>query len=241
MSSLKLRLKPGLDPRPYAEAYARDGIVQIRDFMDVETAAAVAEMLETRMTWSIICPDFQGGSLVIDREVVQKFGQEQVTRHLKEVTKRASGGFAYIHLSYSMIDELQAARDPANPVHDLTRWLMGREFLDFGQAVIGAPSVSKVSAQASWYRPGDFLTIHSDSHPTDSRLAAFTLGMTRRWRPDWGGQLLFHDDNGDVSHGYTPGFNVLTLFKVPRSHSVATVAPYAAAPRLSVTGWLRDD
>jgi SM-20-related protein len=34
---------------------------------------------------------------------------------------------------------------------------------------------------------------------------------------------------------------VLTLFKVPMLHSVAPVAPYAAAPRYMITGWLRDD
>ncbi len=241
MTELNLRLKPGLDPAPYAETYARAGIVQVRDFLEPDVAAQIGELLEKRLTWSIVCPDFEGGSLVIDKTVVQKFGQEQVTRHLKEVTKRASSGFAYIHLAYSLLDEYRASRDPANPIHQLTKWLSGPEFLEFGRQVIGADVVTQVSAQASWYRPGDFLTLHSDNHPRDSRLAAFTLGFTRRWRPDWGGQLLIHDDAGDVSHGYTPGFNLLTLFKVPTPHSVATVAPYAASPRLSVTGWLRDD
>jgi SM-20-related protein len=34
---------------------------------------------------------------------------------------------------------------------------------------------------------------------------------------------------------------VLTIFKVPRQHSVGFVAPFAAAPRHSITGWLRND
>jgi SM-20-related protein len=38
-----------------------------------------------------------------------------------------------------------------------------------------------------------------------------------------------------------PAFNCLTLFTVPRPHSVATVAPYAGAPRLSIVGWGRTD
>ena len=73
------------------------------------------------------------------------------------------------------------------------------------------------------------------------RRAAYTLGLTRDWRTDWGGQLLFHDEAGDVPRGLMPRFNVLTLFKTPQWHTVATVAPYAGAPRLSITGWLRDD
>jgi len=104
--------------------------------------------------------------------------------------------------------------------------------------VIGQPQVDGVRVQASNYRPGDFLTLHDDSHRRDDRLAAFTLGFTREWRPDWGGQLLFHDADGQIERGFMPGFNVLTLFRVPRPHSVAPVAPYAAAKRLSLTGWL---
>ena len=73
------------------------------------------------------------------------------------------------------------------------------------------------------------------------RRAAYTIGLTRTWRPDWGGQLMFHDEAGDVVRGLLPRFNVLTLFKVPLLHSVAPVAPYAAAPRFMITGWLRDD
>ncbi len=105
-------------------------------------------------------------------------------------------------------------------------------------AGIGGDPVGGVRAQASNYRLGDFLTLHDDSHQRDDRLAAFTLGFTRDWRPDWGGQLLFHDADGQIERGFTPGFNVLTLFRVPRVHSVAPVATYAAAKRLSLTGWL---
>jgi SM-20-related protein len=53
--------------------------------------------------------------------------------------------------------------------------------------------------------------------------------------------LLFHDQTGGVTRGLAPGFNILTLFSVPQPHSVAQVASYAAAPRLSIVGWLRND
>ena len=70
------------------------------------------------------------------------------------------------------------------------------------------------------------------------RLVAYTIGFSRPWRADWGGQLLLHDEYGDVERGFAPAFNTLTMFRVPRVHSVAPVAPYAGAPRFSVTGWL---
>jgi Rps23 Pro-64 3,4-dihydroxylase Tpa1-like proline 4-hydroxylase len=43
----------------------------------------------------------------------------------------------------------------------------------------------------------------------------------------------------DVTFGLSPRFNALHLFKVPQRHSVSLVAPFAGAPRLSITGWLR--
>ena len=61
------------------------------------------------------------------------------------------------------------------------------------------------------------------------------------WRPDWGGQLMFHDANGVIERGFKPGFNVWTVFRTPRNHSVAQVASYADGKRRSITGWLRDD
>ena len=67
---------------------------------------------------------------------------------------------------------------------------------------------------------------------------AFVFGLTGKWRPEWGGLLLFHDRAGEVERGLVPGMNALTLFRVPRVHSVSLVAPFAPAPRAAVSGWL---
>jgi SM-20-related protein len=163
-----------------------------------------------------------------------------VEQRLQALAGRASQGFAYVYLVYPMILAYLEGRDPGHPLHMVSEFLNGPEFLAFGRAVTGEAGVIKADAQATFYRPGDFLNLHDDSGVGERR-AAYTLGFTRRWRPDWGGQLLFHDAAGDVTRGFAPRFNVLTLFRAPRQHSVAPVAAYAAAPRLSITGWLRDD
>src|SRR4030095_15817893 len=93
-------------------------------------------------------------------------------------------------------------------------------FLDFGRVITGEAGVNRVDAAATWYRPGDFLTLHNDA--IGLRRAAYTLGFTRGWRPDWGGQLLFHDQAGEITRGLMPRFNVLTLFKrLPHSGAQA--------------------
>lgn len=233
-----LRISADLPVEAFAARYAEDGYVQIPVFLEPADAEAVAGLLEP-LTWNIVAPDEKAETLVITPEVIQKFGEAQVRQFLQGALRRAGKTFSFVHMSYALQDEY--LRAPATPIHRTTQFLESRDFLDFGGRVIGAPAVTGVRVQASYYRPGDFLTVHDDSHRKDHRLAAFTLGFTRRWRPDWGGQLLFHDADGNVTRGLAPGFNVLTLFKVPAVHSVAQVASYADAKRLSLTGWLLGD
>ena len=230
-----LRINSDLPIDTFATRFAREGYVQIPAFLAPDDAEAVAGLLEP-LTWNIVAPDETGETLVISPDVIKKFGEAQVRQFLQGAIRRAGKTFSFVHMSYALQDEYP--RGPEAPIHRATEFLESRAFLDLGGRVIGAPEVTGVRVQASYYRPGDFLTVHDDSHRKDHRLVAFTLGFTRRWRPDWGGQLLFHDAEGNVTRGLAPGFNVLTLFKVPTAHSVAQVASYAEAKRLSLTGWL---
>jgi SM-20-related protein len=232
-----IRIREGLEPQGLAQAYAEQGHVQAADFLEADAAAGIADLL-AGLPYALVAPDQRGDTLVITDEAIQKFGEAEVRKFLNDTLRRASGGFAFIHQSYGLQDEYR--HDPANPTAAVTEFLQSRAFLDFGAAVTGR-EVTGVRVQASKYRRGDFLTLHDDSHSKNIRVAAFTLGFTRGWRPDWGGQLLFHDAKGDVVRGFAPRFNVLTLFTVPRAHSVAPVAAYAAQPRYSLTGWLIAD
>lgn len=234
MSLPPIAIRSGLSAEPFARTYGEEGVVQAPDFLEAASAEAIGALLPG-LPYVIVAPDPGGETLVINDEVVRRFGEQQVRSFLEDTIRRASAGFAFIHRSYALQDEY--ARAPDHPAARITEFLQSRAFLDFGAAVIGAP-VDGVRVQASHYRKGDFLTLHDDSHSRDRRLAAFTLGFTRGWRPDWGGQLLFHDEHGDVRRGFAPRFNVLTIFRVPQRHSVAPVAAYATQPRLSLTGWL---
>ena len=236
---LQITLASGLRPADHRAAYERDGVVQIEGVFPPAVADALAGVLERGTSWSLVHSGPAGEHVILRREALEAAGAEEMRKRLTEVARRASRGFGYVYLVYPMIDAYLDGRDPGHPLHALTEFLNSPEFMAFAHAVTGEPVV-KVDAQATHYRPGHFLTLHDD-RGVGERRAAYTIGLTRAWRPDWGGQLLFHDARGDVSRGFAPRFNVLTLFKVPMSHSVAPVAPYAAAPRLTITGWLRDD
>jgi SM-20-related protein len=111
------------------------------------------------------------------------------------------------------------------------------EPLDVLRRVTGNQDVAFADAQLTAYGPGDFLTLHDDAAPATKRTAAYVFGLTKDWRADWGGALLFHDAANLV--GWAPQFNVLNLFAVPQPHSVSLVSAAAAGRRFSVSGWLR--
>lgn len=235
-----LRLNPALDPAAFAEAYARDGLVKIPGVFEPAVVDRLAGILEQTLDWDVICSNEIGGAEILSRARRAELGPDAVAARLHAATLRARTGFAYVHLGYQMTDALVEGRDPGHPIHALTGFLNSPEFIAFGAAVTGETGLTGVDAQATLHRPADFQTLR-DGADLGHRPAGYTLGLTRQWRPDWGGQQLFHDEAGDVEHGFAPAFNGLTLFRAPRSHSVAPVAPYAAAPRLAVTGWLRND
>lgn len=235
----ELELNPALNPSRYAEAYRHEGYVQVPHLLTPEAAAAVGAVLEGGVDWDLFLSGPTGPE-VLNRMELGKLSRDELIRRIGEVDARARTGFAYRYLGYPMITAYLTGRDPGHTLHSVLEFLNSPEVLEFARAVTSEPGVIKLDAQATYYRPSDYLTLHDDTGVGERR-AAYTLGFTRGWRPDWGGQLLFHAPDGEILHGLQPGFNVLTLFRTPKWHSVAPVAGYAGAKRLSITGWLRDD
>jgi len=130
---------------------------------------------------------------------------------------------------------------PDHPIHDLTNFLNSAEFIAFARAIIGDAKVSKIDCFASAYQRGHFLTRHKDEGEKLERRAAYTIGFSRNWQPDWGGLLMFLDDNNDVSRALLPRFNTLTVFDGLKLHAVSPISSFAPQSRLSIAGWFRDD
>lgn len=235
-----IRLNPNLDACAFAEVYRREGVVQIPDFLTPDSAERLEAALKTATPWGLSLTNAGGHGEWLSPETLRTLGRDGVAAKAREALAGARSGFGFSFLSYPIVDALVAGRDPGHPTHALLQLLNSPEARDFCAEVAGESGVTKIDAQATLFRPGDYLTLHDDTGVGERR-AAYTLGLTRAWRTDWGGQLLFHDPDGDVPRGLMPRFNVLTLFRTPQWHTVATVAPYAGAPRLSITGWLRDD
>ena len=126
---------------------------------------------------------------------------------------------------------------PHAPLADLYNFLNSDSTLDWVREVTGYSEITEASAQATRYIPGQFLTRHNDLNADEQRRVAYVMSFTKDWHSDWGGLLQFHTDNGVPRDAWVPGFNTLSMFDVKHVHGVTYVTPFAAQPRLSVTGW----
>lgn len=113
------------------------------------------------------------------------------------------------------------------------------DFIDLARRLTGDDRVAFSDGQVTRYLPGHFLNRHSDANPRTERLYAYVLNLSPQWRAEWGGLLQFLDEAGDITETFVPSFGTLNVFAVPQMHAVSTVAPFAGAPRYSVTGWWR--
>lgn len=241
MPDFDLRLNPDLDTDELAKRYQRDEFVRIDNIFPHEIANAILGVLAKETPWHIVHSDAAGKHKYYNQIEWQQLGQATQQKIFKDVYAKARQGFAYLYYVYPMINMILKGKDPQLPLHDVTKFLNADEFREFVKTVTAEPNVTKIDAQATYYAPGHFLNTHDDTGDIQERRAAYVLGFSKDWRVDWGGQLLFLDENGNPSGGFNQAFNSLSIFKVPRQHIVTQVASFAGKPRYSITGWLRDD
>lgn len=235
--AIDLALNPRLDATELAHEYALRGRVQVRDIIAVETAAGLHAMLRARADWRQVLNS--GDKLVeLDRPTRAALPDAQARALDDAVYAGARSGFQY-RFETVRVPDAAAERDASDdPLARFAAWWSGGAPRDFLRTVTGEPEIAFADAQGTAYAPGDFLTGHDDAFEGKHRLAAYVLGLNPTWRPEWGGLLLFHEDDSRIE-GVSPGFNTLSLFRVGQMHSVSEVTRAAAYRRYSITGWLR--
>jgi len=233
---LALSLNPALDAGSLAEEYAACGRVRIRSLLGESGVRALHAGLVRRDDWRQM---FIGDAGVVELDPEQRLAMtdESAAALDTEIHRRASLGFQYRYEGL----RIPPPDEPATGdiLADFASFMASGELLAFVETVIGHPAIAFGEGMATAYASGDFLTCHDDAVRGRDRLAAFVLGMTPQWRPEWGGLLLFHADDDDRAEALVPRFNTLDLFSVPQRHSVSYVAPSAPGRRLALTGWLR--
>lgn len=236
-----LRLNPSLDLAPYAAIYAARGIVQIPNVLETATAEAVRELLLRGTPWRSLLTDGADKPIHFSPAELQALGKEKAAALMQDAMARARLNRGFVYNVYPMIEAYMRGWDAGHPIHQLTEFINSDVYLDLGRRVTGVAGINKADAQATLYAPGHFLTRHVDFGDDFERRAAYVMGFTKGWQPDWGGLLLLLNEKQDVSEGYLPRFNVLTIFDIKYLHTVTQVSTFAGGVRTSITGWFRDD
>ncbi|MEY2927872.1 MAG: hypothetical protein RL367_2349 [Pseudomonadota bacterium] len=234
----KLRLNPDLDVARLARDYGKNRRVRVESLLEPKGALALHDFLDGHDQWwqLINTPE---GLIELDRGTRAKMSNKRRAALDARVFDGARRGFQYRYEGLRVPDIAQLVDYHIDPLVQFARLMASKPMLGFLRAVTGCTALGFTDGHATAYGPGDFLTGHDDDVAGKGRLAAYVFGLTRVWKPEWGGLLLFHGTGEATVSGLTPRFNTLDLFAVPQRHSVSVVTPSAPFRRYAVTGWLR--
>jgi SM-20-related protein len=233
-SSPDPRLNPALDRAALRRDFEQEGRLHVHDLLIPEAAARIHTCLAQETPWG----------LCLNTDDKPRGLRNLSPQQLAALTQQAwsqvgSEGFRFLYEQHQLSLNGEPYGDPAHHWARVMAFLNGADFLDFVRGITGLSAIAFADAQATLYRPGHFLTAHDDEIPGSNRLAAYVMSFTANWRPEWGGLLEFIGADHHIACGYTPDFNSLKIFRIPATHHVSMVAPFARAGRFAITGWLR--
>ena len=235
-------IDPGLDLSGPRSRFARDGRVQIRDFLTRASAETVLDILARQTPWGLAWQAGEDGPHALRSAEAARLDlprREALGESIAGAMGR--GDFAFLYGHYPLLDAYLQRWGDCPPLELLLEHINAPLFLDLVREVTGIGGLIKADAQASLFAPTHFLSVHEDKHAAEGARVAYVMNFCAgEWRPDWGGYLLFYDEEGDVTGGFRPRFNALNLFLVPQRHSVAFVPPFAPEARFAISGWFRD-
>lgn len=226
------QIETGFDLEALARQFQAHGRLQIVNFLTRDSAGRFMRQLAGSNAWRLTV---NRGEEIRDFDIDEIAGWPAERQKLLDTAVESGGRFGF-QFRYDVIRKSETA-PPL--LAEFTDFLSSRDMVAFMHKLTGADDIAFADAHASRYRSGHFLSVHDDAADSMGRRAAYVLNLTEYWRPDWGGLLQFYDPMGNVSRAFTPGFNILNIFKVPQPHSVSWVTPLAPTPRYAVTGWLR--
>ncbi|GAM05774.1 MAG: 2OG-Fe(II) oxygenase family protein [Pseudomonadota bacterium] len=235
-------INPALDRAALRAKFLEHGRVQVRDFLKPEAAQTIRGVLERETPWGLACQAGEEPHTTLRPEQIQAMRPEERQALAQKIYGAAARGeYAVRFANYPMLEAYLQGWDRNGPLALLLEHINDAPFLQLARDICGIPELRKADAQATLFAPGDFLGPHTDSHVAEGWRVAYVMNFAQAdWHPDWGGYLHFLDEDGDVVEGWRPRFNALNLLRVPQSHMVSYVAPFAPARRLAITGWLRD-
>ncbi|MBS0194522.1 MAG: 2OG-Fe(II) oxygenase [Proteobacteria bacterium] len=209
--------------------------VQIADFLQADAAQFLRDCLAKRVPWRLAEHSAGESRTHGHDDALDEAGYREV---LDAAYRSARDSFQFVYDSYMLGHARAHGWDPDLPLHGVLDFFNSPDYLEFARYLTGDDTINAVNAQATRYRPGQFLTPHDDKNSIEGRRYAYVINLSRGWKADWGGQLQFLDAEGNVIDTLLPRWNTLSIFRVPQLHLVSLVSPWAGEDRLAITGWM---
>ncbi len=234
---LAFALNPAIDAVALARRFAQNGHARIHGFLEAACASALHRELQAREDWKQVI-NSADKLFELDRAIRRDFSAERHAALDSAVYAGAQDGFQFRYETLRVPDGRAQRATSADSLARFAQWMSGDPVRTLLRTITADDTIAFADAQATAYSPGDFLTGHDDAVEGKQRHAAYVLGLSPKWRLEWGGLLALHDGE-DAGRILVPGFNTLDLIRVGQLHSVSEVTRAATARRYAVTGWLR--
>jgi len=213
------------------------GRIHIPAILERSSADWLHHVLQEEVPWQLHFNE-AGKNYDLHRDQVAVLPESKRVMLIEQLTRNAGTRFQYLFHNYPISDAV-LQNTGAISIHDFHAFVNAPDTLRIIRDITGAADITFADCQATRYQAGQFLTTHNDDLEGKDRRIAYVFNFTRDWRPDFGGLLLFLDEQGHIEEGYLPLFNSLNLFRIPALHCVSYVTPFAIGGRYSISGWFR--
>lgn len=231
-------LNPDLDVEALAAEFAKDQRLRISNALTDDVAGRIGDTLLNKVPYELAYV-VNGQNMSISLEQLAAMTPQQRRDLFTALYAEASRGIGFLYGRFHLNRAREHDDADIRFLHEFQDYLNSPDMFRTIETITGSDGIRVTDAQATSYRPGHYLTRHNDDLTGQERRFAYVFGFSRSWHPDWGGLLQFFETDGTPRDAWMPAFNTLSLFDVRHVHSVTHIAPYAAAPRLSITGWFR--
>lgn len=236
------------------KTYLERQLIIIKDFLSKDAAESVYQGLkdlsEKRVWYTSQYgrPNIYFNDLQPKESVVYNFAYTHDMFPLKNYTipmmLKSNMTKPFIEKLSNIYDNPEMELQPNHPLRKISNFLNSKEMHDLMRYITGINITDNdMLAFASRYKSDDFIALHNDGSDQANfpRKIAFVLSMTKNWLVNWGGALMFvNEQENEVLETLMPSFNTLTIFTVPLKHVVLPVSEYCQSERLSITGWYQN-
>ena len=217
---------------------AVQGRVRVPQLLELSFAEPLRDTRARWRRWALVTR-IEGQHRSFDAEAMEAVDPARRAAFDTLVQQEAERGFQYLFERYPLVDDGRTGQLADAVLLQAFALLRSEAFVDLARQLLGEPGIRFADGQLTRYRAGHFLTRHDDEAEGLNRVAACVINLSVEWPAADGGALEFVGPQGERLEAWTPGFNTMSLFRVPAPHRVAPVAAGATGARLSITGWFR--